>query len=557
MPLRFTLPYREQRLVSITRDRVHVVVLARESSGEEAARFRFIHGGGEREHFSLRGVALLALTHDGTEAARHEDMLVHRVVGATGIFWHGPPRPGIMPPESGAHAWDIPSGGKLWSFAGGLVGLDGGVALGRTGEKAQAADFWFRYAIVDIATGARRAELDGKRLVSVNADSEHAYVMEWSGAVSAYRLADGKRLWTTTQPDLSATATSFGLALGDGCVWYATNDGVVGVDRFTGAAVVKHAMKEYFGDVLTTERGAVTVRETKIDLVTRSAATRISDVVMGERTAMTNGRWIVARAKDRGDARTKDLVVITPDGTVSFLKLTEPAVAVVLGEEHVALQIDGAFVVVSLEELADPKQKTLTFPDGSTFGKRASLPKPTASSAATRLADALTAAGVMPAMEKSERALLLIELFGRDEIPTSGAAQLLQAVSNDDALDRGFIAHDWRFGQETSDVVAEFDRALGGGGVRLAQTRNDATGLAMRMTYGGEVEEVTFPNSVSLADVARRIDAFLAKAASPKRIYELESDGDGFAFLVVEKAVIARLRDAKVKGVSGKPLAAA
>jgi hypothetical protein len=553
MTVEISLAYGEPQLVAVGADRLYVVALVAYSDGENAARFRYVYGRGERDHFPVAGIALLELAYDGTELARHPDLLVHHVVrGAVGVFWHGPPRPGIHTHMIGAHGWDIASGRKLWSFPGGLVALGERLALGNTGEKARAIAYGHRYAIVEVASGAMRVELDGRELVAMTADDERAYVMDRGGPISAYRLADGAHLWTSTFAEYTEkpTLTSFGLALGDGCLWYASGAGAVGLDPATGSIAVAHAMKEYFTAVLTTERGAITVRETKIDWVARSGVTRIADLHLGDREATTNGRWLLVRAREGTSA--KDLLVVAPDGSVSYLKLAIPASFAVLGDEHVAFRLDtSALVVTSLADLADPKKKTLTLPGGSAFAKRAPLPKLAASAAATRLADALTAAGLMPEMPKAERTLVLLDLFGRDAIPESGAATLLQAVSRDDsALDRGFLTHDWRFGQETSDVIAEFDRALRGGPIRFEQTRNDRTGLAMRVTHGATVEEVSFPGDVSLGDIADRIDAFLAEASSPKRIHGLETDGDWFAFLIVEDRVIASLRAAKVKGIA-------
>src|SRR5262249_43343254 len=154
------------------------------------------------------------------------------------------------------------------------------------------------------------------------------------------------------------TLTCYGLAIGDGCVWYAGVDAVVGLAVETGAIAVRHAMKEYFQHVLATPHGVVTVRETKIDRVDRAGVTRIADVPMADRSVLTNGGWLVARQRNT-DA--KDLVIVTPNGVVSLVKLVTPAATVVLDGTALVLgaRKSWEYIVVPLEELGDAKRKSL------------------------------------------------------------------------------------------------------------------------------------------------------------------------------------------------------
>ena len=92
----------------------------------------------------------------------------------------------------------------------------------------------------------------------------------------------------------------------------------------------------------------------------------------------------------------------------------------------------------------------------------------------------------------------------------------------------GFLSHDWRFGQETDDVVAELARCLEG------------EPLTFEKAW---VEQVDLEEG-GLDAVAAFINDKLAAASARRRIFSLETDGDWHAYIVRTpremKAMVAR-----------------
>lgn len=548
MSLAIMVPFPEHRLVGVTRASLWASCV---EAPADAAKFRFVIGSGARDHFEIPSAALVELGPDRQVRARHPKTIVHRVLGGRiGVFWHGEPRPGVYFAGGAAHAWDLATGAALWTLPGSMVALGERLALGRVGATGYGAEHRITYAVIEVATGARRLELEGLEVVAMAEDGVRVYVMDRGRSVSAYRLADGAHVWTHADEAARPSLTSFGLALGDGCAWYAAAGAVVGLDLETGAVAARHPMTESIVDVLALPHGVVTVRETRLDRVDRAGVTRLANVAMADRRVLTNGRWIVCATHE---GVTKDLVAVTPAGAVTYVKLTATAATVLLDADALLLGEATRCVIVPLDELGDLARTTLALEDGAVIGKRAPLPKVAASAAATRLFGALAAQGLLPALPAAERTRLLLELFGRGPLDASATYRLLQAGwSDEDAIRRGVIIHDWRFGQETSDVIAEFDRALDVGPVRFAQLASTRERFAMRVTRGATVQDVEFPADVTLGDIAARIDGVLAQAGAPRRVHALETDGDEFAFLVVEPRVIEALRAAKVPGLPAR-----
>jgi len=537
----FVERHAEQRLVGVTSESVFVSAVLGAGPSENAARFRYIFNGGERHHFPVSGLVLVELDRFGAERRRHPDLIVHRVVrrGTIGVFWHGPARPGHLENRIGAHGWDLATHRQLWSFAQGLVGIDDDWVLGKTGQG---------YVLAEVATGTRRVAVEGQELVAMATDDERLYVLDRGRAVAAYRLDGSTRAWAS-EPAKAPTLTCFGLAIADGFLWYASNEGAIALDLATGAIAKTIAMPEYFRAVVTTDLGAVAVRETKIDRLTASGAERIATVSMKRRKAFSDGATLVAIHEH--DA-TKDLLFVSR-GATTLLKLAEPSPVVVLGGGYVATQsARGAFAVATIEELTSPKAKTIAFPDGQVFAKKAALPKVKASAPALRLFETLEGVGLLGKMDSHHRTMLLLDLFGDEgELDESSAARLLQAAG---PPARAFISHDWRFGQETDDVIAEFDRAIDDARLRLEQTKNDASGLTMRATIAREdgadvVEERSFASDVSLVEIADAIASLCERARTERRVHALQTDGDWSAFLVAAPSMIEALRAAKVQGI--------
>ena len=108
------------------------------------------------------------------------------------------------------------------------------------------------------------------------------------------------------------------------------------------------------------------------------------------------------------------------------------------------------------------------------------------------------------------------------------------------ALKDGYLAHDLRFGQETRDIVAELVRALGC--PPATQIKNDSDGLVVRDVADPTLEIVVKDDIHVLAKFFQnRFEALKI----PRRIVELTTDSDWFAFVVRDESAIATLVKAR------------
>lgn len=97
----------------------------------------------------------------------------------------------------------------------------------------------------------------------------------------------------------------------------------------------------------------------------------------------------------------------------------------------------------------------------------------------------------------------------------------------------GFLAHDWRFGQETDDVVAEFSALVGGGEplLKFVKFDND-TGRVEVERRSGEV--ISAPFDGSLDDVAAVFNLELERFADKRRFVSLHTEGDFFSYYLLD-----------------------
>lgn len=116
------------------------------------------------------------------------------------------------------------------------------------------------------------------------------------------------------------------------------------------------------------------------------------------------------------------------------------------------------------------------------------------------------------------------------------------------ALSDGYLRHDWRFGQETDDVLAEIAALLPGAPVprQLGWTERDTTELGyheriatlqLARTDGGECTL----DVRSLEDIIDFVNARLDDASWPKKLYSLDTQGDWHAYLALTHAAAQQL----------------
>ncbi len=108
------------------------------------------------------------------------------------------------------------------------------------------------------------------------------------------------------------------------------------------------------------------------------------------------------------------------------------------------------------------------------------------------------------------------------------------------ALKDGYLAHDRRFGQETNDIVAELVRTLHV--PPATQIKNDSDGLLVRDNADPTIEIVVKDDIHVLAKFFQnRFEALKI----PRRIVELTTDSDWFAFVVRDESAVETLVKAR------------
>lgn len=108
------------------------------------------------------------------------------------------------------------------------------------------------------------------------------------------------------------------------------------------------------------------------------------------------------------------------------------------------------------------------------------------------------------------------------------------------ALKEGYLAHDRRFGQETNDIVAELVRVLHCPPATVI--RSDSEGLLVRDDADPTIEIAVKDDIRALAKFFQgRFEALKL----PRRIVELTTDGDWFAFVVRDESAIVTLVKAR------------
>ena len=135
-----------------------------------------------------------------------------------------------------------------------------------------------------------------------------------------------------------------------------------------------------------------------------------------------------------------------------------------------------------------------------------------------------------------------------DEFWDSEVAEILfRRWGNTGGLRHGFLAHDWRFGSETQDVIAELAQALADERLAMRQLSMKDGVIEVEVALDGETFERHSINVTSLADVGYKVDAWLAASGAARRVFQLETGGDWHAFLLCSPEVMDRLRGAGMR----------
>ncbi|HEY1955147.1 MAG TPA: hypothetical protein VGH28_06030 [Polyangiaceae bacterium] len=103
----------------------------------------------------------------------------------------------------------------------------------------------------------------------------------------------------------------------------------------------------------------------------------------------------------------------------------------------------------------------------------------------------------------------------------------------------GYLAHDWRFGQETDDIVAEFVRVLGC--PPATQIRNDSDGIVV---VDAADPSATVTVRRELSELAQFFQTRFDALGISRRLIELETHGDLRVFVVRDAALIQQFRTA-------------
>ncbi len=164
---------------------------------------------------------------------------------------------------------------------------------------------------------------------------------------------------------------------------------------------------------------------------------------------------------------------------------------------------------------------------------------------------ALRAEGLARELSDKRAASLAADLFGDDaDEEDFGAGDLLDVLAA--YYDEGakgaaraqhdkWLAHDWRFGQETDDVVAEIAALVGE--PLLVQVSNAGSTLTLRERSGAtHAIDFSAKSMTSLATIVSLWNELLARAGDRRRFYSLDTGGDWFAFYLLEPERAERLR---------------
>jgi tetratricopeptide (TPR) repeat protein len=157
---------------------------------------------------------------------------------------------------------------------------------------------------------------------------------------------------------------------------------------------------------------------------------------------------------------------------------------------------------------------------------------PTVKTAVKKLQDAGVIASLKPNVLKN-----LLDEMDLEPSDTIDAKDLFVLVDNyyrgdgvgsKFSFQEGYIAHDWRYGQETDDIVKEFCTVIGRPNwFQLTGINNDQ--LEVKSSSG----EISTIDGIDLSNVAEFFNDRLKADGEDRQFYSLETDCDFFAFLLL------------------------
>lgn len=148
---------------------------------------------------------------------------------------------------------------------------------------------------------------------------------------------------------------------------------------------------------------------------------------------------------------------------------------------------------------------------------------------------------------------LLEETYGQDfdeeEVELVPFLQAFYTMENAQAINDGFMHHDWRFGQETSDALAEFAQVVGGTTQLLKQIdyapgtpsfQHNSPPPNVLTLERRDGERLSLPVE-SLDDIAAAFNQQLEKIGDERCFVALETDGDWHAYYLFDKGTFKSL----------------
>lgn len=123
------------------------------------------------------------------------------------------------------------------------------------------------------------------------------------------------------------------------------------------------------------------------------------------------------------------------------------------------------------------------------------------------------------------------------------------------AIADGFLHHDWRYGQETTDVIAEICQIIGQpvlkqigySNLKNPQAVGDITMLTVEFEDG---KSETFPVDNGLEDIVAFVNKTLEKIGDGRRFVSIETGGDWFAYYLLDQPKWKRIFGAKAPALS-------
>ena len=167
---------------------------------------------------------------------------------------------------------------------------------------------------------------------------------------------------------------------------------------------------------------------------------------------------------------------------------------------------------------------------------------------------ALRAEGLARALTPKVARAIAHDLFDDDNLDAEALVAVLAEYYGDDrkgaarARADKWLSHDWHFGQETHNVVAEFAALVGGIPLVVQVANLEREGVLRVQPVGGKVRDLDFSftsrsKTLCLEDLATLFNELLAAKGDTRRFYSLETGGDWFAFYLLDAEVAQRLAD--------------